>query len=141
MTYKFLPEIAIADIAFQAFGTDLNDLFESAAIAVADSMADLGSIEGTTKKKILIEENKIDMLLFDFLNEIILLKDTEELLFKKFEVKVYDDEAKHVECVAHGEKINRDKHRFKNDLKAVTLHMFEVTQEKDRWKATVVVDI
>jgi len=30
---------------------------------------------------------------------------------------------------------------LENDIKAVTMHMFEVKKEKNSWKATVVVDI
>ena len=31
--YKFLEDVAIADIAFEAYGKSLNELFENAALA------------------------------------------------------------------------------------------------------------
>jgi SHS2 domain-containing protein len=40
-----------------------------------------------------------------------------------------------------GEAINRERHRLRNDAKAVTMHMFGVKREGGLWKATVVLDI
>ena len=40
-----------------------------------------------------------------------------------------------------GEEINREKHELRNDIKAITLHMFKIEKTKDRYKALVVVDV
>jgi len=141
MKYRFLPDIAIADIAFQAYGNDLSELFANAALAVSDTMVDLDSVAESTQHLIELQEKNLDMLLFDFLSEIVLIKDTDNLLFKRFDVSVEEGEVKKVVCTAHGEQINRKKHKLKSDVKAITLHMFEIIKEKSGWKATVVIDI
>ena len=43
--YKFLEDIAIADIAYEAYGKDLNELFENAALAIFEFSADIKTIE------------------------------------------------------------------------------------------------
>jgi len=88
MKYKFLEDIAIADIAYEAYGKNLNELFANAALAVSDTMVDLNTVEHHETKIIEIKEKQIDLLLFDFLAEIIFVKDTESLLLNKFDVKI-----------------------------------------------------
>ena len=47
--YKFLEDIAIADIAFEAYGKDLNELFENAALAIFELSADLDTVDASKK--------------------------------------------------------------------------------------------
>ena len=44
-------------------------------------------------------------------------------------------------CDAFGEKIDIEKHNPKVDIKAITMHMFEVKKTKNGWRAQVLVDI
>ena len=69
------------------------------------------------------------------------LKDTNGFLANK--VKVNVKKGKHFSLVSTltGEKIDRERHELRNDLKAITMHMFEVKQVGKKWKATIVVDI
>jgi len=138
MKYKYLGDIAIADIAFEAYGNNLNELFENCALALSEVMVNLKTVKHKRKKQIKIKEKKTDLLLFDFLNEIIFLKDSDSLLFNKFKVNIKDNK---LTCTAEGEKIDRENHELKLDVKAVTMHMLEVKEEKSKWKATVVLDI
>ena len=139
MKYKFIPDIATADIAFEAEGKSLEELFQNCALATFEVMADLKKIEPKIKKEISLKSKSIENLLYDFLSELIFLKDSESLLFNKFDVKI-DKESK-LSAIASGEKINHQKHHTKLDVKAVTLHMFRVEKTKAGWKATVILDI
>ncbi|PYI72377.1 MAG: archease, partial [Verrucomicrobia bacterium] len=68
MPYKFLEEIGTADIAFEAVGRDLPELFRDAADATMNVMIDnLDAIEPRETRNIELSNEKIDMLLFDFL--------------------------------------------------------------------------
>ena len=44
-------------------------------------------------------------------------------------------------CEMDGEAIDRERHALRNDVKAVTMHMFGVKKAGPRWVATVVLDI
>ena len=48
-----------------------------------------------------------------------------------------------LDCVMLGEEIDRERHALRNDVKAVTMHMFGVKKKGRRgwWEATVVLDI
>jgi SHS2 domain-containing protein len=139
MPHRFLPDVALADVAFEADSASVKGLFESSARALTDIMVDRKTLHPRVKKEIHLEAPDLDRLLYDFLTELIVLKDVESLLFKTIYVKIRGERA--LSALLMGERINRKRHRLRNDVKAVTLHMFGVRHEGERWKATVVLDI
>ncbi|MDA4135764.1 MAG: archease [Thaumarchaeota archaeon] len=139
-SYRFLPNVALADVAFKVGASSRSALFEVSAGALTDVMVDRRSLRGTVKKEIAVKAEGLDGLLYDFLTELIVIKDVDSLLFKKFDAKVARD-GRSLVCELSGEPIDRERHKLRNDVKAVTMHMFGVTQEKGRWVATVVLDI
>jgi SHS2 domain-containing protein len=140
MTYKFLPDVALADIAFEAQSKTVNGLFESCAKALADIMVDPKSLRAKVTKKISLKSDDLDRLLYDFLTELIVMKDVDSLLFSNVKVEISIEGTK-LDAEAKGEPIDRVRHILRNDVKAVTMHMFSVRHEGAKWKATVVLDI
>lgn len=142
MSYKFLPDVALADIAFEARGRSLNELFEQAALALSDIMADRKKVKKTRKKAVKLTAETVDTLLYDFLSELLYIKDVDSLTFSGCTVNVAEKKGKwELKAVLVGEKIDLKKTHLRNDVKAITMHMFEVSQTKQGWKAVVVVDI
>src|SRR5438034_9528961 len=83
MPYHYLEEIGTADIAFEATGRDLPELFMAAADATMNVMIDnLDAIEPHETRHIELSNDQIDMLLFDFLQEFVYFKDAERLLLR-----------------------------------------------------------
>ncbi len=143
MPYEFLPHIAIADVAFRATGKTVEEMFAAAARATTNVMVDdLSTVNEAEKIQIDLSENSIEMLLFDFLNELVYLKDTRQLLLLPEELKITSDGSRHrLLAMISGERIDPAKHPLNADVKAVTLHRFEVKATSQRWEATVVLDI
>jgi SHS2 domain-containing protein len=139
-SYRFLPNVALADVAFKAAAPSSGTLFDVCAGALTDVMVDRRSLRMGVKREISLKAEAIDGLLYDFLTELIVVKDVDSLLFKKFETRVSRD-GKSLVCQLGGEPIDRERHKLRNDVKAVTMHMFSVAREKGRWSATVVLDI
>ena len=133
MPYEYLEEIGTADIAFEATGRDLAELFRDAADATTSVMIDnIEAIQPLETREIELSNEKLDMLLFDFLQELIFLKDAERLLLRIREVHVAEkDENYFVKATAEGEPLDAERHHQRADVKAVTLHDFSV----ERWKA------
>ena len=140
--YKVLDNVAIADIAFECYGKDLNELFENSALAIFEETTDLKKVEEKQKKKIKLKADNVESLLYDFLSEILYIKDTDSFLFKKSKIKINEKNKKYsLEAELSGEEINRKKHDLRNDIKAITLHMFKVEKTKKRYRSTIVVDV
>jgi len=138
---KFHEDIAIADVAFTVKGKTKEELFENAAIALISSMADISKIKSKQKRNVCIKNKKLDLLLFDFLDELIFYKDTENLLFSRFNVKIQKSNIYELTAVIEGEKVDPERHRVTTDIKAITMHMFKVGRTKDGYEARVVVDV
>jgi len=86
--YIFLDDIATADVAIESRGDTLEELFTASAMATFEVMADTGNIHPEIKKALHLEHSEIDGLLFDWLAEIIYLKDSESMLFGKYNLKI-----------------------------------------------------
>ena len=143
MPYKFLDEIGIADIAFEATGRDLPELFTAVADATLNVMIEnLDAIEAHETRRIELKNDAIDMLLFDFLQELIYLKDAERLLLRIRDMQIDEQEGKYFfKAKAAGEPLDAARHQQRADVKAVTLHGFSVEKEDGGWRARVLLDI
>lgn len=139
--YKYLEGIAHADVAFEVSCEKLDDLFSDAAKAMFGVMIE-GDVEEKVKKEVKIENPELDRLLFDWLSELIYLKDTESLLFKRFDIEIKKIGKNHVlSAVVYGDAADAKKYKLKVDVKAVTMHCFSLRKTEKGWRAVVVVDI
>ncbi|MBI2360235.1 MAG: archease [Deltaproteobacteria bacterium] len=143
MPYKYLEDVAIADVAFEAWGATLEELFTAAAEATMNIMvADLATITSGEKRKIALEEENLDLLLFNFLQELVFYKDAERLLLRVAKVRIEQgDGIVRVEAELYGEELNPRKHDLGVDVKAITLHQFQVEHSAGAWRANVIVDV
>jgi SHS2 domain-containing protein len=143
MPYKYLEDIGTADIAFEATGRDLSELFTSAANATMNVMIEnLDTIEPRETRRIELENNAIDMLLFDFLQELIYFKDAERLLLRVREMRMEEKEGAYsLKATTVGESLDAARHQQRADVKAVTLHDFRVEKTEGGWKAAAILDI
>jgi SHS2 domain-containing protein len=140
MPFRFLPDVALADIAFEAESGSVDGLFETCALAITDIMVDPTTLRTTTERRLSLRSENLDRLLYDFMTELIVMKDVDSLLFGKFKVMV-SPEGTSLEAAAEGEQIDRERHRLRNDVKAVTMHLFGVKHKGKTWRTTVVLDI
>ncbi|MEO7164981.1 MAG: archease [Bdellovibrionia bacterium] len=163
MTYQYLDHLTWADVAFEASGETLEELFVSASEAILKVMiAHTFSIQKIERREIfLVSEysdlvQSVDFLLHAFLQKLIFYKDAEQLLLKPREVRFQhtlsnklNQQAegkifgKGLELYAEvwGEKIDSRRHELITDVKAVTMHQFHVERRGSVWHAQVVIDV
>ena len=143
MPYEFVDELTVADIAFRAWGHDLEETFVAAADAVMNTMVeDLEAIQRQDTRLLNVEHEALDLLLFNFLQELIYYKDAEQLLLRVQQLHIDDERQLYtLQATAVGERIDPERHHMRVDVKAVTLHHFALAQTEAGWEATVVLDI
>ena len=143
MPFHYLEEIGTADIAFEAMGRDLPELFTAAAEATMNVMIDnLEAIEPRETRQIELSNDDAEMLLFDFLQELIYFKDAKRLLLRARETQIDQKGDQYVlKATLAGEQLDDTRHQQRADVKAVTLHGFSVEKQDDGWKAKVLLDI
>jgi len=143
MPYSYLEDLGTADIAFEATGRDLPELFTAAADATMNVMIDnLDAIESRETRQIELSNDNVEMLLFDFLQELIYFKDAKRLLLRAHETQIdQKGEAYFLKAKVAGERLDDTRHQQRADVKAVTLHGFSVQKDDGGWRARVLLDI
>lgn len=143
MSYRFLEDVAIADVAFEANGKTLAELFSNAALAVTNTMVkDVATVEPRLVKKIDLEADDPEMLLYRFLQELVFYKDAELLLFSGYDLDIKQEIGKwRLNATVRGEELSPEKHELGADVKAVSLHNFRVWKTAEGWRADVILDV
>lgn len=143
MPYRYLEDIAIADVAFEAWGETCAEMFSAAADAQLNVMvADPAAISAVETVEIRLENEDLEMLLFNFLNELVFQKDARLLLLRVRSLEISTSDA-HFSLVAtaSGERLDPARHQLLADVKAVTLHRLRVEKLDQGWRGVVVLDI
>ena len=143
MPYHYLEDVGTADIAFEATGRELPELFVAAADATMNVMIDnLDAIESRETQQIELSNDNIEMLLFDLLQELIYFKDARRLLLRVRDAQIdHKDALYFLKATIAGELLDDARHQQRADVKAVTLHGFSVEKRNGGWKARVLLDI
>ena len=143
MNYELIENITSADIALSVKAPSLNLLFKYGAEALMSEMIeDINTINNTVLKNGILEGADLSLLYFEFLNEFIFFKDAENLLLLPELVEVtYADDIYRCSYTLKGDKINKDLHKFRVDIKAVTLHALRIYEANGIFIAESVFDV
>jgi protein archease len=128
MSYKYLEHMT--DAFIEVTGNTLEEAFENAGIAVVDTMIDIKSVEEKTTKKIEIKAKDLNYLLYNWLEEIIILTITEGFAIRKFSIQVTKMRGYNLVAKISGEEMDFKKHHFKLEIKSPTFHLMEIKLEK-----------
>jgi SHS2 domain-containing protein len=143
MPYRYLDDEATADAAFEAWGKDLDEVFSSAAEALTGVMiGNPESIRPRDKREMTLSDDRLDLLLLNFLEQLVYYKDTSKFLASRTEVRITKTAgAWTLAASVMGEVLDAERHQQAVDVKAVTLHNLSLVQQDERWRAHVVLDI
>lgn len=126
--FKFIEHTA--DIGLEAYGDDLSEAFASAASGLFTIICEPAGVRETETREITINEANAEDLLFEWLNHLIYLFDTEGLLFKRFTVTMTGASA--LKAICYGERYDPARHHLKKELKAATYHQLMVDRNNNR---------
>ena len=104
-----------------------------------DLIAERKDLRPVSCEKIKVEEDAADLeeLFINWLNELLSLSATKELIFPAFEIKKLDK--KNLKAIAMGENIN--KYKVNREIKAATYHALEIKKSGSVWLAKVIFDV
>ncbi|UCH42592.1 MAG: archease [Dehalococcoidales bacterium] len=127
-----------ADVGIIAYGASIDMVFANAGKALFSLITELEDIEEVRYRNIEVEAQDRESLLVRWLNELIYIFDTENILFKVFDIKQLTDT--NLKAVAGGEAVDTTRHRLKTGVKAATYHMLKIDKD-DGYRAQVLLDI
>lgn len=112
--YEFIEHTA--DIGLKAYGKNLSEAFENAAIGMFDIISDTTEIDKIGEYKIELEAESIEQLLVDWLSELLYIQETENVLLSGFNVKL---DKNRLRAKVYGEKLNKKKHPIRSEIKEI----------------------
>ena len=116
-----------ADVAVKGYGRDLNEMFANAALGMFNVMTDTSAVKSVGEYRVEVESTDLEGLLVDWLTELLYLFDTQDVLLRGFNVSI---DGNKLTATVRGEKLDRERHPLKSDVKAATYHMLEINEEE-----------
>jgi SHS2 domain-containing protein len=135
--YEILPHTA--DLGFRVFGNSLPELFSNAGFSLFDLIADTRclSADGTTFFS--VEGNDWPDLMVIFLRELLYLWSGEEKLVCGIRVREISEY--HLTAEIDFAYYDPDRHRIRQEIKAVTYHQIRVERRGDIFFSEIILDV
>lgn len=139
--FEFLEHTADAYIA--AYGRDLAEAFENAALAMFETMTDTRNVEPRVEKQVEAEGVDRQALLYNWLEKLLLLFELDDLLCSRFRIEkiAETEEGFKLEARVQGEPFKPMKHSQKVGVKAVTYHRMDIQESRKGVTVKFILDI
>ena len=140
MGYEFFDHTGDVGVALR--GRTLDELFASAALAFSDTITPLSAIDPRRPEEVDVAAPELELLLVDFLSELLYRFDTRAWITREAQVEVRErDGGWQLEGTLIGERHDPARQPVKILIKAVTYHGLQVKRGGEMWRANVVFDI
>ncbi|MBI2853800.1 MAG: archease [Chloroflexi bacterium] len=113
-----------ADVAMVAYGKSLPEAFANAAYGMFSIIVDVDTIREVESQMVTVKADDVEMLLVEWLNQLLFTFEVNRLVFKRFDVREFSD--LNLVATCYGEKYDRERHGSKLGIKAATYHMLKV---------------
>jgi SHS2 domain-containing protein len=139
--FEFLEHTADAYIA--AYGKDLPEAFQNAALAMFDVMTEVEKVASTVEDKIEAEGNDESSLLYNWLEALLVKSETKGILYSRFKISGLQKTRKgyRLKAMVWGEKFDPERHLQKVGVKAVTYHQMEIIKKGKKVTLKFILDI
>ncbi len=139
--FEFLEHTA--DVFIRSHGNTMEEAYENAALAMFETMTDSSKIIQQQEQTIEVEAEDQYALLYNWLEDLLVKFETENMLYSKFQITDWQETAETFKFKAKvwGEKFDAKKHPQKVAVKAITYHRMVIIREKDRVVLEFILDI
>lgn len=123
----------------RGYGASLSQAFANVALALTSVVADPALVRPRERVEIACAAPDREVLLLDWLNQLISRMSADQLLFSRYEVEIKHER---LHATAFGEPIDPARHAPAVEVKGATFTELRVVQDPDgRWRAQCVVDV
>ncbi|MCS7119684.1 MAG: archease [Nitrososphaerota archaeon] len=139
--FEFLDHMADAYIA--AYGKDLAEAFENAALAMFETMTDTACVKKEVEESVEIMGQDKESLLYNWLEDLLIRFEVTGMLYSVFKVESIErwKEGYRLKARIYGEPFNPEVHKQKVGIKAVTYHRMEIEESPGRTTVKFLLDL
>ena len=134
--FRYLDHMT--DALIEAYGSTIDEAFENSAYGLVNTMFDLSNVSADLEVKIEANGHDLYSLFYDWLEKVMLIVLTDNLILSYFRVKIShtgnmeNRGAYFIRSKARGEHLDLEKHNFKVEVKAVTYHEMQIEEDKEK---------
>jgi SHS2 domain-containing protein len=140
MPFEFFDHTG--DIGVRVRAGSLDELFAEAAAALTATLVDPTSVERRLREWAALEASSLDLLLVDWLNDLVFRFDVDEFLVAHTEPRVVrQGDGWKLEATLEGEKVDPRRHRVRVLVKGATYHRLAITETPQGFETSIVFDI
>ncbi len=135
--YRILDHTA--DVGLEAEGSTQAEAFANAATGMYSIMVHLDRVAEQVQRRVEVNAEDVRGLLTAWLLELLFITEVEGLVFRRFDVNEASET--HLAAVAHGERLDPDRHPKGAVIKAITHHMMDIRETPKGWRLRLIFDI
>ncbi len=139
--FEFLEHTADAYIA--AYGENLEEAFENAALATFEIMTDVEKVRPETEDLVQVEAHDEYALLYSWLEELLVRFELDNNLYCRFKISSIKETPEGLKLKAKiwGEPFDPKRHPQKIGIKAVTYHRMEIVKKPKAVTVRFILDV
>lgn len=131
--YQFLEHTG--DIKLKAWGQNPENLFQNITLGMLEILKPEIKKGEMKKRKIEVRAENLELLLVDFLNELLYQMDINQEAYQDFKFKIFDN--KKIEAELSGKPLKS----FGLEIKAATYNELKIQKKDNLWQGEIVFDI
>lgn len=138
--YEYLDHPA--DVQIHAWGDDLTESFEQAAVAMYAYMTEIDTVDMELTEDIEATGHDMISLLYQFLDEFLYLFSAEPFFIaRSVKILEFDKENFKIKARGYGETFDLDKHPQGTEVKAITFSNMQVHDNEGQHEVYFIIDI
>ncbi len=139
--YRFLEHVT--DALVEAWGKTLEEAFSQGGLALFETMLDTKSVQPKTSEEIQAAGHDEKELLYNYLEELLLLFEVKQLALGDFTVSsiIPTHGEIRLKGQARGERYDRAKHNGKVEVKGITYHLMEIKKRPGKVTVRFLLDL
>ncbi len=132
-----------ADTGLRITGDTIEELFEAAAEGMFSIILETGPQLPDKRIAVSLKELEYDDLLLEWLRELLYMFETEKLVLRNFDIRIFTDKKgiKNLSAECRGELFDKKRHQFNTEIKNVTYHRLKVEKLQNEWQGEVIFDL
>ena len=127
MSYRTLDHAT--DAIIEVTADNLENAFKIAGMSVIETILDVSRVSENEKKSIQVEGKDLKYLLYNWLEEIIILTITDGFAGRTISINISNEDGYKINADIFGEIIDLKKHEFKVEIKSPTFHDMRIEQK------------
>jgi len=138
--YEYLDHTA--DVQIHAWGTNIEEAFEQAAMGMFAYMTDIETVDNLRSEEITAEGHDLSSLLYSFLDEFLFIFSADpNFIARKVKITSFDRGNFKLSAIGYGEEFSLQKHPQGTEVKAITFSNMQIHESENFAEVFVIIDI